>query len=65
MTTVLRLTLFSLRQLSAMGYWQAGAEMCGGDTRRARADAHRHLHNEAAALLREALHLAFARRDPL
>ena len=23
-----------------------------------------HLHNEAAAALREALHLAFARRDP-
>lgn len=65
MAPVLRLTLFSLRQLSAMGYWQAGAEMCGGDIRRAHADAHRHLHNEAAAMLREALHLATARRGQL
>ena len=65
MTTVLRLTLFSLRQLSAMGYWQAGAEMCGGDTRRAHADAHRHLHDETAAMLREALHLSPARQSRL
>lgn len=49
----LKLILFSLRQLSALGYWQAGAEMFGGDTRRAYADAHRALQIETATLLRQ------------
>jgi hypothetical protein len=47
--------VFSLRQLSALGYWQAGAEMFGGDLRRAHADAHRALQIETATLLQASL----------
>lgn len=53
--TTLRLMAFSLKHLSCLGYWQAGAEMCGGDLRRARADAHRQLQIEAAQELRRLL----------
>ncbi|MCR9089615.1 MAG: hypothetical protein NXH97_23100 [Rhodobacteraceae bacterium] len=49
----LKLILFSLQQLSALGYWQAGAEMLGGDERRAYADAHRALQIMAAEALQE------------
>lgn len=48
-----KLILFSLQQLSALGYWQAGAEMFGGDERRAYADAHRALQIMAAEALQE------------
>jgi len=57
----LKLVWFSVRQLSALGYWQAGAEMFGGDDRRAYADAHRGLQIAAAEALQEKLvsaHLA-------
>ncbi|MCV6596611.1 MAG: hypothetical protein OIF40_05940 [Mangrovicoccus sp.] len=52
---VLKLVLFSLRELSALGYWQAGAEMFGGEERRAYADAHRGLQIAAAEALQERL----------
>lgn len=55
--TRVRLVLFSLRQLSLLGHYQAGAEMFGGETRRARADAYRALQIEAS----EALRAAFGR----
>lgn len=48
---LVKLVLFSLRQLSALGYWQAGAEMFGGDERRVHADAHRALQIMAADAL--------------
>lgn len=53
--TILRLMLFSVRQLSALGYWQATAELCGGEECRARADAHRALQIMTADLLRARL----------
>ena len=49
----LKLILFSLQQLSALGYWHAGAEMLGEDERRAYADAHRALQIMAAEALQE------------
>lgn len=51
--TTLKLMAFSLRHLAALGYWQAGAEMYGGDTRRARADAHRQLQMLASGALHQ------------
>lgn len=50
-----KLIWFALRQLSAMGYYHAGAEMFGGSERRARADVHRHLSNMTGSAIRDAL----------
>lgn len=36
---------FALQNMSQYSLHYAGAEMCGGDTRRARSDAYRHLKN--------------------
>ncbi len=36
---------FALHNMSRYSLHYAGAEMCGGDTRRARSDAYRHLKN--------------------
>ncbi|MGB0660291.1 MAG: hypothetical protein ACPGNV_08925 [Mangrovicoccus sp.] len=57
----LRLVMFSLNQLSSLGHWYAGAEMFGGDTRRARADAHRGLHNLASDELHKVASTQLAR----
>lgn len=57
----LKLVWFSLHHLSALGYWQAGAEMFGGDDRRAYADAHRALQMTAAQALQEKALGAFQR----
>jgi len=40
-----RTVLFTVNTLSRYSLHYAGAEMCGGDTRRARSDAYRHLKN--------------------
>lgn len=53
--TFFRILFFALRNLSRMGYYQAGAEMCGGSERRAKADAYRALHNMTAPLVRASL----------
>lgn len=58
----LKLIMFSLQQLSALGYWQAGAEMFGGDDRRAYADAHRALQIMAAEALQQKVHGFFTAR---
>jgi hypothetical protein len=50
--TLLKTLVFALRLRSRMGYYQAGAQMCGGEERRAKADAYRTLGNSAGALLR-------------
>ena len=50
-----KLIWFSLRQLSAMGYYQAGAEMFGGERRRRHAVAHRNLLNAAGLAARKEL----------
>lgn len=47
-----RLIWFALRQLSALGYYHAGAEMFGGQERRAHADVHRKLSNLCGAAVR-------------
>ena len=49
--TKLKLILFTIQQFSELGLWQAGAEMCGGDVRRARASAHRRLAAAGCAAL--------------
>lgn len=49
----LKLIAFSLHQISALGYWQAGAEMFGSEDRRAYADAHRALQMMAADALQQ------------
>jgi hypothetical protein len=59
--TTLKLIAFALRNLAALGYWQAGAEMCGGERRRARADAHRRLQILAADALHDHARLLAAR----
>lgn len=43
--TFLKTVGFALHNLSRYSLHYAGAEMCGGDTRRARSDAYRHLKN--------------------
>ncbi len=50
-----RLILFSIRQLSLLGHWQAGAELVGGEVLRHRADRHRYLQIQAAMALRAQL----------
>ncbi|MEM1427845.1 MAG: hypothetical protein AAGG09_00130 [Pseudomonadota bacterium] len=42
-----RLALFALDHVAQYGIWKAGADMCGGSTRRHRADAHRNLAAQA------------------
>jgi len=58
---LLKLILFSLQQQSRMGLWQASAEMVGGGTLRARADAHRELHRQAGMAVRAEVYGAAAR----
>ncbi len=43
----LKLALFALDHTMQYGLWKAGADMCGGSTRRHRADAHRNLAAQA------------------
>lgn len=43
----LKLALFALDHVAQYGIWKAGADMCGGTTRRHRADAHRNLAAQA------------------
>ncbi len=43
--TFLKTVGFALHNLSRYSLHYAGAEMCGGDTRRARSDAYRYLKN--------------------
>lgn len=50
--TFFRILFFALQNMSRMGYYQAGAEMCGGSERRAKADAYRALHNMTGAFVR-------------
>lgn len=59
-STLLRLVIFALRTLSALGHWQATAEMTGRETARAKAEAYRRLQNHAADALR-----AWMRGEPL
>lgn len=40
---------FALHNMSRYSLHYAGAEMCGGDTRRARSDAYRHLKNMSSS----------------
>ncbi|WP_425090822.1 hypothetical protein [Tropicimonas sp. S265A] len=46
--TLMKTILFSLQNMSRYSLNYAGAELCGGDTRRARSDAYRHLKNMSA-----------------
>jgi len=48
----LKFAYFTLRNLSRMGLWQAGAELTGSDTLRARANGHARVH----AMAQDALH---------
>ncbi len=57
----LQLILFSLRQLSALGLWQSGAELGGSEELRRRADRHRRLQVAAAEALRRQLRQDLAR----
>ncbi len=57
----LRLMMFSLRQLSALGLWQAGAELGGSEELRRRTDRHRRLQVAAAEALRQQLRQDIAR----
>jgi len=50
-----KLIWFAFRQLSAMGYYQAGAEMFGGESRRQLAVAHMNLSNAAGVAVRKGL----------
>ena len=51
---------FAIRQLSAMGYYHAGAEMFGGEERRARADVHRNLSNMTGKAIRASVRTAWS-----
>lgn len=60
-----KLIWFALRELSAMGYYQAGAEMFGGERRRQHAVAHRNLSNAAGSVVRkELLKVLFGISEP-
>ncbi|MEM1079871.1 MAG: hypothetical protein AAGI09_15255 [Pseudomonadota bacterium] len=50
--TFLKTLGFAVHNLSRMGYYHAGAEMCGGSERRAKADAYRNLSNMTGGLVR-------------
>ena len=50
-----KLIWFALRELSALGYYHAGAEMFGGERRRRHAVAHRNLSNAAGDAVRKEL----------
>ena len=56
-----KLIWFALRQLSALGYYHAGAEMFGGERRRQHAVAYLNLSNAAGAAVRKELFRGFFR----
>ncbi|MBE3637837.1 hypothetical protein [Mangrovicoccus algicola] len=60
----LKIALFSLRQLSALGLWQAGAELGGSPELRRRAARHRRLQSAAAEALRDQLRADLASAAP-
>lgn len=60
--TYIRLILFSLRQLSAIGVWQAGAELDGSEELRRRVLRHRRLQHAASQALRAKLREDFGSR---
>lgn len=57
----LRTLAFALRNLSRLGYYHAGAELCGGTERRAKADAYRHLRTMTGGAVRAQIAEVFAR----
>lgn len=59
--TLLKTLAFALRNLSRMGYYHAGAELCGGEERRAKADVYRNLSNMTGSVVRAQIAEAFAR----